>query len=311
MSDPVPSLSGRYVPAPAGMASSSASLTVASDGGEAVRPVWQCWPLSAAASAVLLAPRTDRDFVTSLALQELIADGTWSADTAGRRVLPGLPPRLLVRPAGGAVGACPPLPMLHSVLTEWIGSRPPPFWRPLLCEWGFDSIALWPDGYTLGSIGRTAQRSSEELWQAAVDDLCARGLLVRTQEGSSPWWRLLLTADVARTASGDAWARAAQAQLAQWRQAIERGGLTGDEAIRAANASPGLLLLLDASTKWAIDRRSASLWSGAPAQTPADHRREVRWERLRAVGGLAELHRRATQATATPSNGAGGGGGGD
>jgi hypothetical protein len=304
MSDAVPSVSGRYVPAPAGMASSSASPTLASDGGEAVRPVWDCWPLSAAASAVLLAPKTNRDLVTSLALQELIADGTWSAEEAQGH---GLLPSLRLRPTGGAVAPCPPLPVLHSILTEWMQTHRPP------SEWGFDAIPLFPDGYAVGSfsaMGRTAQRSSEELWQAAVDDLCARGLLVRTQEASSQWLtRLLTTADrVARTASGDAWARAAQAQLAQWRQAIERGGLTGDEAIRAANASPGLLLLLDARTKWAIDRRSASLWSGAPAQTPADHRREVRWERLRAVGGLAELDRQATQATTTPSAGPGGAG---
>jgi hypothetical protein len=192
MSDPVPSLSGRYVPAPAGMASSSASPTLASDGGEAVRPVWECWPLSAAASAVLLAPTTDRDLVASLALQELIADGTWSAETAPRRVMPDL----LLRPTGGAAALCPPLPLLHSILTEWIQSRPPPFSRSVLSEWGFDPIPLFPDGYpvpddhSLDALSRAAQRSSKELWQAVVDDLCARGLLVRRREA----WRRLLPA---------------------------------------------------------------------------------------------------------------------
>jgi hypothetical protein len=117
-------------------------------------------------------------------------------------------------------------------MTELLSELPPVVVVLLL---GVLALGIW-----LWEQRKKDEREAALRDLAARSDLRARGLLVRRREA----WRRLLPAahQLARTASGDAWARAAQAQPAQWRQAIERAGLTGDEAIRAANASPGLLL---------------------------------------------------------------------
>ena len=246
------------------------------------------WPLSAAATALLLRPRTSAREVLALSLRELVLVGAVRLTTVAvaRRMMPAA--RLVVAsPGSRAVPDRVPLPAL--------------------------AAALLPDGAVelplheavAGALAREPGLPKRCRAQA-LEELRRRGLVRRE--------RRLLWTSVVRTPAGEAWARHSGAEQQEWQDAFEAGGAEAEAALAAATTSPALVALLGRADRRVLDRRTGAAPLGGgdtgtrlPEGPDGDER--VAWGDLHEVDGLDGTVAAVDAAVGGDGGGSGAGGG--
>jgi hypothetical protein len=248
------------------------------------------WPLSAAATSVLVSSRTTAMDAFKLSIKELVVVGSVALEPVTERSWRGKEKRVMhIRPGSRSVPDREPLPAVYAAL-----------------------FADHPEGGPLRPLVAAAvgQRHSlpDDVRKLAVSELEERGL-VRLE-------KKLLRTVITRTPLGEHWRVEPVARLAEWRTAVDTGGPLASAAVVAATAEPGLVLLLDPATLQAIDAELHRARAGdgdASYSTYAGGGDDgVCWEDLSAIEGLSGLDAAVDPGVdCGSSDGGGGDGGGD
>lgn len=239
------------------------------------------WPLSAAATALLVRPRTDAHEVLRLSVKELLLSGTWRLERVRpARRLRGRGDGLDVRPLPGSPPPRPPLPHLERVLRS-------------------ES----PDGGPLRGVVERAvkadRRLAQHLREQALDELVRLGLQ-RVERRRVLGFVPRTSRSVTRT--GEAWA-ASPAQLRSgWADQLRAGA--GAVVLAHAASAPGLLLGGDRELLALLDAELDRLRDRGELDAP--------WVVMELDGGLRDLSSGVDSAVdGGSSDGGGTGDGGD
>jgi len=240
------------------------------------------WPLSAAATAVLLDPGTKGADVLKLSLKELVLREVWRLERrpGGRR---GRTQHLALIPGGEGVPGLVPLPTLHERLRSTAGEQ----------GRSVEAVVARLTGLRSGLPG--------ELRRAAREDLAAGGL-VTLERGMLP-----RTTRVVSTAAGEALEREAPergerlvAALEATADLVEARRLVAAAGGLALVAAPGLVAALRA-----LDARIAAAGAAGGPHVPEEARLDFDFPVLDALDATFDM------AIDAGGGGGGGGGGGD